>query len=239
MGAGPQVVLSPTPCPFPLPSAVGAGPYSAIVPVQTCRAPPSPPTHVAAVPVAGSSSSIEVSWEAAAQGAQQAACTAFEVEAAPLKGRGGERKELCPARAASKVVAGLQHSTAYRVRVRAVGADGAGHGDWSAAAEVALPAPLPGEVADVAAVAVAATEAPAKPQKRRERGGGSGAPRTGLATKAATAKGPPRRGLDRLMQHKVAGLRVEVALLMLVAAVSVISILYGLWRLLLQSMPKH
>lgn len=205
---------------------MGAGPYSDVVQVQTCRAPPSPPTDVAAARVAGSSSSLEVSWAAAAQSAHQAACTGYEVEAAPLRGKGGERRELCPGRATSKLVSGLQHSTAYRVRVRAVGADGAGHGDWSAAAEVTLPAPQPGEAAVPAAAAAAAAEAAPKPQKRRERGGA--AARGGLVAKATTvAKAPPRRGWDRLLQHRLGGVRIRDLLAwLMVAAGAVLLILF-------------
>ncbi len=186
---------------------MGAGPYSDVLQVQTCRAPPSPPTDVAAALVAGSSSSVEVSWAAGAQGGHQAACTGYEVEAGPLRGKGGERRELCPSRATSKLLAGLQHSTAYRVRVRAVGADGAGHGDWSAAVEVTTPAAQPGEAAAPAA-ASAAVEAAPKVQKRRERGG-SGPPRGPLVAKATTvAKAPPRRGWDRFLHYKLGGMRI-------------------------------
>lgn len=213
----------PSCCPC---AAVGAGPYSDVVQVQTCRAPPSPPTGVAAAPVAGSSSSVEVSWAAAAQSAHQAACTGYEVEAAPLRGKGGERRELCPGRATSKLVGGLQHSTAYRVRVRAVGADGAGHGDWSAAAEVTLPAPKPGEAA-VPAAAAAAAEAAPKPQKRRERGGA--AARGGLVAKATTvAKAPPRRGWDRLLQHRLGGVRIKDLLAWLVVAAATVLLILSL-----------
>lgn len=182
--------------------------------------------------MAGSSSSIEVSWAAAAQSAQQAACTGYEVEAAPLRGKGGERRELCPARATSKLLAGLQHSTAYRVRVRAVGADGAGHGDWSGAAEVTLPAPQPGEVAAPAAVS-AAVEAAPKAQKRRERGGSCAAPRGGVVAKATTvAKAPPRRGWGRFMQHKLVGsMRVSDLLLWLFVAVALLILGLGMHAL--------
>lgn len=213
-------------------NAVGAGPYSDAMQVQTCRAPPSPPTDVAAALVAGSSSSIEVSWAPAAQSAQQAACTGYEVEAAPLRGKGGERRELCPARTTSKLLAGLQHSTAYRVRVRAVGADGAGHGDWSGAAEVTLPAPQPGEVAAPAVVS-AAVEAAPKAQKRRERGGSGAAPRGGVVAKATTvAKAPPRRGWGRFMQHKLVGsMRVSDLLLWLFVAVALFILGLGMHAL--------
>lgn len=181
---------------------MGAGPFSQPITVQTSRAPPSPPTDVDARPAPGSSSSIEVSWAAPRQGAQQAACISYEVEAqAAGEGRGAApHRQSCPARGTEAVLAGLKPGQRYAVKVRGVGAEGAGHGDWSEPAQVALPAPSPEEAAAAAAEAKAARAAAAaaaaqpasKAHKRREREAG-GQQRSGAAAKTATAKVPPKR----------------------------------------------
>lgn len=179
--------------PLPLLSAVGPGPYSAAVEVHTSKAPPSAPTNVEACAAGGGS--IEVSWAAAAQSAQQAAAVSYEVEVAPeADRRAAPVRQPCPGRACSTQVAVLRGG-AYRVRVRAVGADGAGHGDWSEAAKVAVQGPAP-----AAAAAGSAAEPAAKPQKRRGGGGDGKADkqqqhRGAAAGKTTAAKGPPKKGL--------------------------------------------
>lgn len=222
-------VASPVPfpprCTYPSPTspflcrAVGAGPWSPEVSVQTSKAPPPPPPSVAAEP--SSSSSLEVRWEAAQPGPQQAAVISYEVEAAP-----GPVRATCPARSASAALAGLQPGGRYSVRVRAVGADGAGHGEWGAPVRVELPQPRP-EERSAAAVAVAAeggaVEAPSKAHKARNRGGGQQQPRATAVVKAAVGKGPPKRGfaaVDAKVKRKVGvGLHGILFLVLLIVLV--------------------
>ena len=87
---------------------------------------------------------VSVTWEPSVSAAHQADPTGYEVEAVPTS-RGadgnlhkGTVRQACSART-QEVAVGLIAGCAYSVRVRAVGAEGAGHGDWSAASLVALP----------------------------------------------------------------------------------------------------
>ncbi len=111
---------------------------------------------------AGSSSgapAVLVSWEPAMQGELQAACISYEIDATPAaaptsSGKLSEAaqhhkqsavsalaavRQTCSAKVSQHLLTGLQPGAAYSVRVRGIGAGGAGHGDWSEPALVQLP----------------------------------------------------------------------------------------------------
>lgn len=209
--------------------AVGAGAFSPEVTAQTSRAPPPPPTDVEAV--AGSSGSIEVSWAAAAQGQQQAAAISYEVEA--VAAGQAPHRQTCSARANTAVLAGLQPGAKYTVKVRSVGADGAGHGGWSEPAVITLPAPRHSEVEAAAAAGMGPSEPTSKQHKRKERGGGGGGaqrPAGAVVLRTATAKLPPKRGIraaaDRfLRKHLHMGLAQVWWTLVLVGLLALIALI--------------
>lgn len=142
-------------------NAVGRGAFSTVGAVATTRAPPAPPTAVQAAlaPAAESSApaTVLVSWQPAAQGELEAACISYEVEAtaavaaaaSPASSAASQRgpaagsaslKTTCSARMTQLSLQGLAAGGTYAVRVRGIGADGAGHGEWSEPATVMLPA---------------------------------------------------------------------------------------------------
>lgn len=137
-------------------NAVGLGPYSEVSSVSTTSAPPSPPTRVEAVLAdsdAAAAPAVLVSWEPAPQGELQAACISYEIDAVPVPvgdasahghksgGAAAEpKRQTCSAKVPQHTLTGLQPGATYTVRVRGIGADGAGHGDWSGVATVQLPA---------------------------------------------------------------------------------------------------
>lgn len=167
--------------------------------MRTSKAPPLPPSAVCARAAdSGSATSIEVSWQAPQQGAAEAACISFQVEAAP-----SPLKLTCGGRATQAVLTGLQPGATYAVRVRGVGADGAGHGPWSEPVAVSLRAPSPPPAAPPvsqprgeAAPPSGAGEAASRGVKRRgERNGGGQQTRSLTAVvKTAVAKAPRKRG---------------------------------------------
>ena len=140
----------------------------------------------------GAATSVAVSWVPAVQGPEQAACVSYEVEASA--GKDAPVRHAFPARAQGGTLSGLRPGRTYSVRVRAAGADSAGHGEWSEAASVKLPPAKPSTAAAAAAAAAAQETAASKPHKRRGGGGGQTAPRVAAVTKTTTARGPPKRG---------------------------------------------
>lgn len=173
-------------------NACGAGPYSPEASVSTTCAPPSPPTCVLATVDGGAAAdappAVLVSWEPAPQAELQAACISYEIDAQPaaaVEGSShkpaagtpaGKSKEpkVCSGRATEHLLTGLQPGAAYLVRVRGIGADGAGHGKWSEAAAVQLPAwerPPP----TVPAGGSGDEDEAARARRRKSRGGGGAA----------------------------------------------------------------
>jgi hypothetical protein len=154
-------------------NAVGAGAYSAVAQVATALAAPSPPLALRADVEggerceAGLTTSALLSWAPAPSSPWQAACVSYEVEAQPVPREGGEQtragarsgradgatgtpaaaaaavRQVCSAKQAQHRLAGLAPGGVFSVRMRSVGADGAGHGEWSAPVTLRLPAPSP------------------------------------------------------------------------------------------------
>jgi hypothetical protein len=144
----------------------GAGPFSEPATVTTAFRPPEPPADLAAVPLppeaaadavaalppgaarAGLTAAIAVSWCAPAPAPATADVASYEVEAAPVdpassRAHGGQPVRATAGRVQQCALPGLLPGGQYTVRARTVGADGAGHGGWSAAVAVELPAPPP------------------------------------------------------------------------------------------------
>lgn len=175
----------------------GQGPASAAVNFTTALAPPLPPGAVeAAVEQApGGPASVTVSWEPAAeQRGRRAACIGYEVEAALRPGEaagGGPPKpasKTCSAKV-TQLSLGALPSGAWDVRVRGVGADGAGHGEWSSAAAVAVQQPAPPERPSEAAEEAAE----AKPHRSRRAEQQLPAPVKSVR--------PPRKVWSRVLRH--------------------------------------
>ena len=145
----------------------GKGPSSAATRFTTALAPPLAPTSVeAAVDGEVGPATVTVTWGATAaaagagavaeepepeqQGEQRATCISYEVEAVPRAGDGPAHtlkpvSKTCSARLTQLTLGPLQPGS-YEVHVRSIGADGAGHGEWSskvliAVAKPAAPAP--------------------------------------------------------------------------------------------------
>lgn len=143
-------------------NAVGPGPYGEESRVTTSLAPPPPPTDIT-VSEAGTSGSLIVEWwpvvvtgGGGGEGGSLigsshlvSACTGYEVEASPVHGTttttttcsSGDAavvvKQSCGRKATSCRLTGLNPNVSeYSVRMRSVGADGAGHGAWSDAVKV-------------------------------------------------------------------------------------------------------
>ena len=192
--------------------------------MQTSRAPPSPPSNVAATLVAlapaapadagssvtgssGEGARLEVTWVPAGQAPEQAAVLAYELEAAPVGGGGAAvpLRHTCPPCACSGTITGLQPGATYAVRVRAVGADNSGHSEWGRVREgredrrFRVPGPPPTQRANSAAASEGGgSAAGGKPQKRRGGSSGGGepkAPRAVAVTKTVAARAPPKQGL--------------------------------------------
>ena len=204
----PHTPASPLLLPLLCLPAVGAGPYSQVVAVQTSRAPPSPPegmeVQLAPGDAATSSGGIVVSWQVVQQGPHQAPAVSHEIEATaagcPVV------RHTCPARSTSAEVGRLQRGATYTVRMRSVGADGAGHGAWSDTVRIEVPQ----RADEAAAASLAGSSAaqdlpPSKLQKRQERGAGQ-QPRTAAAVKTVAAKGAPKkRGMSYFLEKKRLG----------------------------------
>ena len=165
-----------------------------------------------------SRSGITVSWEAAQQGPQQAAAVSYEIEAAgPSLVR-----HTCPARCTTAEVGGLQGGATYAVRVRSVGADGAGHGVWSTAANIEMPQQRAEGAAHSSAAGAGAAPSDlssSKLQRRQEPRAGVQQPRTATVVKTVAAKGAPKKrsSLEKTMGYSLQTiLGIFVAIFMLV-----------------------
>lgn len=234
-------------------NTLGQGPPSAPAAFRTALAPPPPPAAVSAelVQEAGAPAAVLARWTplppgAGGESAAHAECSGYEVEAVPRQGEGSgapagrAARGTCSARAAELSLMGLAPGT-YTVRVRAVGADSAGHGEWSdSSAAVAVPAPPASSAGsgDSDADAPAAATAAGPRQRRRGKVSKAGEEEAEAAATAAPPKGarPPTRlpawakllGLSPAayrLARDVAGHATYVALLVLALAalVSVLS----------------
>jgi hypothetical protein len=124
-------------------SAAGAGAWSPAARLATGLAPPHAPAGVAAAAVPGDAA-VDVYWTPPSAAPERAACIGFEVQATGEAAPGGgapapPARQTAGAKATEARLSGLVAGVAYSVRVRAVGAEGAGHGEWSAPAAAALP----------------------------------------------------------------------------------------------------
>lgn len=170
--------------------------------MQTSKAPPLPPQEVLAWAADHGSSpnTVDISWVPAQQGTQEAVCVSYEVEATTGPSSLAVR-QTCAGRITQMVLTGLQPGATYSVKVRGVGADGAGHGAWShPPAKVSLRALRPAEVAAARSAAasgasVAGGEPAAKAQKRRGERSTGALTRTTAVVKTAVGKGPPKKGM--------------------------------------------
>lgn len=144
-------------------NAEGTGAFSNAASITTALKPPEPPTDISATPVlqgmassAAHSSkghptaSIVVTWTPPQPAAATADVASYDVEATPVAEASSTAHSKAQSQQAVRVTAGkvtqcelpgLQAGGHYSVRVRAGGADSAGHGNWSEAATVQLPAP--------------------------------------------------------------------------------------------------
>lgn len=92
---------------------------------------------------------VAVTWDSPEASDFHAACVAYEIEALCVRQQSGSTsladpqsknlnvKQTCKGNACK--MRGLNFGEAYRIRVRGIGAHGAGHGRWSAACSVVLP----------------------------------------------------------------------------------------------------
>ena len=119
-------------------NAIGFGPWSRLATVTTACMPPLEPTEVHAVVVDGGNGVVTVSWTTPAPAPLRSPCTSYEVEASVLRSGGGGNnssskalvKNICSGRSTEHKMSGLKAGE-WGVRVRAIGADSAGHGGWS------------------------------------------------------------------------------------------------------------
>ena len=148
-------------------NSVGQGPWSEIDSSITSLRPPKPPTRVEVVvgdPASASSSlavasaisaaagqlGLLVSWEPPEQEEKCAEVVGYEVEATPVpagqtassssSAGGGAVLKATVSRATSVTVVGAAAGRSYGVRLRSVGAGGAGHSAWSESVVVDMPA---------------------------------------------------------------------------------------------------
>jgi hypothetical protein len=174
-----------------------------------------------------SSSGITVSWEAAQQKPQQAAAVSYQIEASgPSLVR-----HTCSARCSTAAVGGLQGAATYAVRVRSVGADGAGHGAWSPAASIEMPQQRAEDatrssVAGAAAAAAAADRSSSRLQRRQEPRAGMQQPRTATVVKTVAAKGAPKK---RSIVEKHVGFSMQALGAILVVMIALLLLLHSLF----------
>jgi hypothetical protein len=137
-------------------NAVGAGPWSPLTVVETALMPPLEPQNVeintssAAVDegtaTGGGSSSVSLHWTPPETAEERASCTGYEIECTsaakttPHKtGKSSASstvvKHTCSSKTTEFKLTSLREGK-WTVRLRAIGADGAGHGGWSPAATV-------------------------------------------------------------------------------------------------------
>ncbi len=140
-------------------NAVGFGPWSPLTVVETALMPPLEPQNVEInTATAGEEEAegvVSIKWAPPTTAEQRASCTGYEIECTSAAGSGagahksgGAHKGGAKSSAANTVVKHTCSSKAtefklttlkegkWTVRLRAIGADGAGHGGWSPAATV-------------------------------------------------------------------------------------------------------
>jgi hypothetical protein len=205
-------------------NAVGWGPWSPAAGVTTSLAPPLPPAALTTALSDSSPAAVALSWRAPPGAPLRAACISYELEAAPApRPPGGERpssaraaalaqvvRQTCGARATEHRLSGLQAGCEYAVRVRSIGADGAGHGDWSAPVVVTTPsAPEPAHEVEPSSAAPALADGPATKSRRGRRASANGeAVASGVKLQRPSSAGK----LTRVEPPCAACLGVEAAL---------------------------
>lgn len=134
-------------------NAVGAGPWSAVTLVTTSKMAPLEPTDVQ-TSVESCAGAVLVRWIPPVEEATRAGCTSYEIECISVakqrpagekfaSGRGGDGKpavikHTCSGKVAQSKVTGLKVGGEWSIRIRGIGADGAGHGEWSVPITVAV-----------------------------------------------------------------------------------------------------
>lgn len=136
-------------------NAVGAGPWSPLTVVETALMPPLEPTNIEIATAAEEAGgAVFLSWTPPDTEEQRASCTGYEIECtsssaaaaaaksgAPHKSGSAKSaastvvKHTCSGKATEFKLSSLKEGK-WTVRLRAIGADGAGHGGWSPAATV-------------------------------------------------------------------------------------------------------
>jgi fibronectin type III domain-containing protein 3 len=135
-------------------NTVGPGDWSAWSTASTSLAPPLQPTQVHAALESSATAhdipAIIVKWQHPDALAIHAASTAFEIEVASAarsreknSGKSSDAKpaivkQTCSGKMTELRVADVPAGSTWTVRVRGIGADGAGHGDWSDTAKVSF-----------------------------------------------------------------------------------------------------
>ena len=134
-------------------NAVGFGPWSAVKEVTTSLMPPLEPVDVQAVVdetggAGGAGAAvvvIVVKWTTPAAAPLRAGCTSYEIECSSSGGaRGGKSaappvKHTCSGKVTQYKLSSLKAGSMWSIRIRAIGADGAGHGAWSAPVTILVP----------------------------------------------------------------------------------------------------
>ena len=133
-------------------NAVGAGPWSPLTIVETALMPPLEPQNIEIAPAEESAGAVSITWTPPETSEQRANCISYEIECIPAgksttthnkTGGSGAKsaaaasvvKHTCSGKATEFKLVGLKEGK-WTVHLRAIGADGAGHGGWSPAATV-------------------------------------------------------------------------------------------------------
>ena len=135
-------------------NAVGAGPWSPITLVTTSKMAPLEPTDVQAMVETGACGALLIRWTPPVEEPTRAICTSYEIECISMarhrvagekttSGRGGDGKQAvikqtCSGKVSQAKITGLKVGGEWNVRLRGIGADGAGHGEWSIPLTVAV-----------------------------------------------------------------------------------------------------
>lgn len=180
-------------------NGIGAGPFGPLSTITTPLAPPSPPTSLfAGLPT---EDGVEVEWESPSACSDCAECIGYEMEAVAEGKIMPVVRQACNAKFSHYFITGLMPGVSYCIRLRSIGGNGAGHGNWSDAVLVDMPALEKG-------AAIARNSIDLRPRKSVGLDGLDGrAPASivapvpqkqiSLALKTTAAKGRPKRLISR------------------------------------------